>query len=51
MIQKKELSILKEKDILYAPDYLINAGGLMNVSIEVEGWSEDKATRMVDTIV
>jgi len=42
--------ILKEKGILYAPDYLINAGGLMNVSIEFEGWSEDKAVRMVDSI-
>lgn len=42
--------ILKEKNILYAPDYLINAGGLMNVSIEFEGWSDTKSTRMVDTI-
>lgn len=42
--------ILMEKNILYAPDYLINAGGLMNVSIEFEGWSDNKATRMVDTI-
>lgn len=42
--------ILRSKGILYAPDYLINAGGLMNVSIEFEGWSDDKATRMVDTI-
>lgn len=42
--------ILKEKNILYAPDYLINAGGLMNVSIEFEGWSDSKSTRMVDTI-
>lgn len=42
--------ILKEKGILYAPDYLINAGGLMNISIEFEGWSETKAVRLVDTI-
>ena len=42
--------ILKQKDILYAPDYLVNAGGLMNVSIEYEGWSDDKSKRMVDTI-
>jgi len=41
---------LKNRSILYAPDYLINAGGLMNVSIEFEGWSDDKARRMVDTI-
>jgi len=43
-------SILKSKNILYAPDYLINAGGLMNVSIEFEGWTEEKAQRMVNTI-
>lgn len=42
--------ILKQKGILYAPDYLINAGGLMNVSIEFEGWSDSKSSRMVDTI-
>lgn len=42
--------ILKEKGVLYAPDYLINAGGLMNVSIECEGWSDEKSNRMVDAI-
>jgi leucine dehydrogenase len=42
--------ILKEKNILYAPDYLINAGGVMNVSIEFEGWSAEKSTKMVDKI-
>lgn len=42
--------ILKEKNVLYAPDYLINAGGLMNVSIEFEGWNDDKSRRMIDKI-
>ena len=41
---------LKERNILYAPDYLINAGGLMNVSIEFEGWNDSKSRRMIDTI-
>lgn len=41
---------LKNKGILYAPDYLINAGGLMNVSIEFEGWNDSKSRRMIDTI-
>ena len=41
---------LKDKGILYAPDYLINAGGLMNVSIEFEGWNDYKSRRMIDTI-
>lgn len=42
--------MLKELGILYAPDYLINGGGVMNVSLEFDGWTQDKATRMVDTI-
>ncbi len=42
--------VLKQRGILYAPDYLINAGGLMNVSIEFEGWSAEKSTKMVDRI-
>jgi leucine dehydrogenase len=42
--------VLRERGILYAPDYLINAGGLMNVSIEFEGWDDSKSRRMIDTI-
>jgi leucine dehydrogenase len=42
--------MLKERGIVYAPDYLINAGGVMNVSIEFEGWADSKSRRMIDTI-
>lgn len=42
--------LLKEQGILYAPDYLVNAGGVMNVSIEFDGWSDAKSRRMIDTI-
>lgn len=34
---------LFELGILYAPDYVINAGGLMNVFVELEGYSSDRA--------
>lgn len=34
---------LKERGILYAPDYVINAGGLMNVFVELEGYSAERA--------
>jgi leucine dehydrogenase len=37
---------LEKRGILYAPDYAVNAGGLMNVSIEFEGYSEQRAYRM-----
>ncbi len=34
---------LMELGILYAPDYVINAGGLMNVFVELEGYSQERA--------
>lgn len=34
---------LTELGILYAPDYVVNAGGLMNVFVELEGYSPDRA--------
>jgi leucine dehydrogenase len=34
---------LLELGILYAPDYVINAGGLMNVFVELEGYSSERA--------
>ncbi|MEJ2514342.1 MAG: Glu/Leu/Phe/Val dehydrogenase dimerization domain-containing protein [Gammaproteobacteria bacterium] len=41
---------LEERDILYAPDYAINAGGLMNVAIELQGYDRDRAYRTVSKI-
>jgi leucine dehydrogenase len=42
---------LKEKNILYAPDYLINAGGVTNVFFEViNEYSEDRVTKKVKNI-
>ena len=35
--------MLRELGILYAPDYVTNAGGLMNVFVELEGYSPDRA--------
>lgn len=42
--------IVKEKGIIYAPDFLINAGGLINVNSEVEGYSRDKGFEMASEI-
>ncbi|MDE2196330.1 MAG: Glu/Leu/Phe/Val dehydrogenase [Gammaproteobacteria bacterium] len=41
---------LHRKGILYAPDYVINAGGVMNVSIELQGYDRERAKRMVTGI-
>jgi len=34
---------LEKQGILYAPDYVINAGGLINVNSELENWSAERA--------
>ncbi len=41
---------LERRGISYAPDYAVNAGGLMNVSIEFEGYNRERAKRMLTTI-
>lgn len=41
---------LHKRGILYAPDYAINAGGLMNVYIELQGYNRERANRMVTGI-
>ena len=38
------------RGILYAPDYAVNAGGLMNVSLEIDGYNRERAMRMLRTI-
>lgn len=48
--EKKHGEALKQRNILYAPDYVINAGGLINVSSEIENWSTEQVTRKVEHI-
>jgi leucine dehydrogenase len=47
--------MLRERGILYAPDYVINAGGLINVYQELKGYNAEaakrKATAIYDTIL
>ncbi|HET6762381.1 MAG TPA: Glu/Leu/Phe/Val dehydrogenase [Longimicrobiaceae bacterium] len=41
---------LHEKGILYAPDYVINGGGLINVYGELQGWTSERAMRKAGEI-
>jgi leucine dehydrogenase len=41
---------VQKRGILYAPDYAVNAGGLMNVSLEIDGYNRERAMRMLRTI-
>ena len=42
--------ILREKGILYAPDYVINAGGIINVYAELENYDRQEIIRKTENI-
>jgi leucine dehydrogenase len=41
---------LEAKGILYAPDYVANAGGVINVYSELAGWDRERSLRKADEI-
>lgn len=42
--------MLQEKGILYAPDFLINAGGIINVYGEIVGYGKEEAMKRTENI-
>ncbi|RSK27780.1 Glu/Leu/Phe/Val dehydrogenase [Bacillus sp. HMF5848] len=42
--------LIHEMGILYAPDYVINAGGVINVADELYGYNRDRAMKKVEQI-
>lgn len=42
--------MLLEKGIIYAPDYVINAGGIINIASELEGYNEERALQNAGNI-
>lgn len=52
--EKRHGQQLMERGILYAPDYAINAGGLINVAAEIDGYNKElvlnKVSKIYDTI-
>ena len=47
---KLDSEALVKRNILYAPDYVINAGGLINVANELEGYDKEKAFNQAEKI-
>lgn len=50
LAEEKHGKELARKNILYAPDYVINAGGLINVYGELNDWSPDRSLRKAGEI-
>lgn len=43
-------TILHEKGVVYAPDYVINSGGVINVAEELVGYNQERALNKVKSI-
>ena len=48
--ENKHGFLLKEKGIVYAPDFLINAGGIINVYAELENYDKKEIIRKTENI-
>jgi leucine dehydrogenase len=48
--EERHGDLITEMGIAYAPDYVINAGGLINVADELLGYNRDRAMKKVETI-
>jgi leucine dehydrogenase len=48
--EDKHAPMLEKKGVLYAPDYVINAGGLINVANELEGYNRERAVQQAASI-
>src|SRR5688572_4932293 len=50
LLEERHGAMLQARDILYAPDYVANAGGVLNGCTELLGWEPEYALRKVDEI-
>ena len=52
LLEPRHGKMLADRDILYAPDYVINAGGIVNVSVEFHegGYDEKVALTKIERI-
>ena len=44
LAEERHAAALQARDILYAPDFIVNCGGVINVAEEMRGYSEERAT-------
>jgi len=48
--EEQDAKSLRKAGILYAPDYVVNAGGLINVANELEGYNRERALQQASGI-
>lgn len=48
--EERHGDLIHEKGLIYAPDYVINAGGVINVADELQGYNRERALKKVETV-
>ena len=50
LLENRHGDMLYKKGIVYAPDYVINSGGVINVADELQGYDRDRVFKKVESI-
>jgi leucine dehydrogenase len=50
LLTDEDATTIAQRGILYAPDFVVNAGGLINVAEELRGYAPERAMHRVDAI-
>jgi len=50
LLEERHGDALERRNIIYAPDYVANAGGVINVYSELAGWTSARSFRKADEI-
>jgi leucine dehydrogenase len=50
LLEDRHGDMLEHRGITYAPDYVVNAGGVINVYSELAGWDRTRSLRKADEI-
>lgn len=50
LLEERHGDILRERNILYAPDYVANVGGVFNGCTELLGWDSARSAKKIDEV-
>lgn len=50
LLSPSDGQLIADRGILYAPDFVVNAGGIINIAAEHGGYTPEKAAEMIDRI-
>ena len=46
----EDAALIAERGILYAPDFIVNSGGLISVAIEIESWTPQQSQHHAESV-